>query len=404
MSLPPLTPDQLVKPRHFELRIALLFAALYIPAGIHLPYFPLWLAEAGFGPGEIAVILSAPMFLRVLTTPLITAYADKASDRANVLLGLVAVSVMASLGYFLTPAYGVVLGVSLVLAIVWTPHAPLTDSLALSGVRRFGCDYSRMRVWGSAAFFIANFAGGLVLASTGAGSVPVMITAGLALTLVAALFAPRLGRPRLPSPLSAASLQDAGPALFSRRFMLFAVGAGLVAASHALVYSFGSIYWRSIGISEAMVGLLWAWAVVAEVAVFAAFPRLFARSTAGGLLTMAGIAAVIRWTAFPLIWPIGLDVAGFLVAQSLHGFSTGLVLLGVQKMIAETVPDHRFGAAIGVAFFANGFCMAALTLVSGSIYAQMGPDGFYIMALVAALGLCLVLLARRSAPERRLGR
>ena len=86
MSLPPLLPEQLVKPRHFELRIALIFAALFIPLGVHLPYFPLWLEANGFDAEQIAIILSAPMFLRVVTTPFITGMADRAKDRANVLI------------------------------------------------------------------------------------------------------------------------------------------------------------------------------------------------------------------------------------------------------------------------------------------------------------------------------
>ena len=56
MSLPPLQPDQLVKPSRFELRISLIFAAVFIPLGVNVPYFPLWLEAKGFGPEEIAVI------------------------------------------------------------------------------------------------------------------------------------------------------------------------------------------------------------------------------------------------------------------------------------------------------------------------------------------------------------
>ena len=74
MSLPPLSPEQLVKPRHFELRISLIFAALFMPLGVHLPYFPLWLEAKGFDAEQIAIILAAPMFLRVVTTPMITAH------------------------------------------------------------------------------------------------------------------------------------------------------------------------------------------------------------------------------------------------------------------------------------------------------------------------------------------
>jgi hypothetical protein len=170
MPLPPLSPEQLVKPRHFEARIALIFASLFVSTGINLPYFPLWLEANGFNPERIAVILAAPMFLRVVTTPLITAYADRATDRAEVLLLLVAASLVISCGYFLPTAYGIVLGVTLALSIVWTPQGPLADSLALSGVRRFGSNYSHMRIWGSIAFLSANFGGGAaVLAAVGGG-------------------------------------------------------------------------------------------------------------------------------------------------------------------------------------------------------------------------------------------
>ena len=120
MPLPPLSPEQLAKPRHFEARIALIFAALFVPLGVHVPYFPLWLEAKGFDAEQIGIILAAPMFLRVLTTPLITAMADRAKDRANVLIALVAASLLLSLGYFLPPTYATVLAVSLALSIFWT--------------------------------------------------------------------------------------------------------------------------------------------------------------------------------------------------------------------------------------------------------------------------------------------
>ncbi len=404
MSLPPLSPEQQVKPRGFELRISLIFAALFIPLGVHLPYFPLWLEAKGFDAGQIAIILSAPMFLRVVTTPFITALADEAKDRANVLIALVAAALVLSAGYFLEPTYVVVLGVSLALTVVWTPHSPLADSLALSGVRRFGSNYANMRIWGSAAFLCANLGGGIVLAMTSADAVPAMISIGLCGTLLAALFAPRLGRPRRASPLSAADLQDSAPKLLNRYFLLFVAGAGVINASHGFLFSFVSIYWKSIGLGDTLVGLLWAWAVVAEVGMFLIFTRVFGKVPVPLLLAAAGLAAILRWVAYPLIWPLGLGVGGFFAVQTLHAVSTGLILLGVQKLIAETVAEERTGAAQGIAFFANGFSMAAVTLLSGPLYAAFGVGGFFFMAVFALAGVGLIGLAARSAPERRLGR
>src|SRR5687768_2873306 len=145
MPLPPLTPEQLVKPPHFELRMSLIFFSLFISQGVFVPYFPLWLEFEGFGPGDIAIILSAPLFLRIVTVPMITALADRAGDRAWVYIAAVAVTLLFSAGYFLPPSYGLVLAVSLMLQAVWTSHSPLADGLALSGVRRFGVHYAGLR-------------------------------------------------------------------------------------------------------------------------------------------------------------------------------------------------------------------------------------------------------------------
>lgn len=402
MPLPPLSPEQRIKPRHFELRVACIFGFLFIPQGIHLPFFPVWLDSLGYDAGQIALILSLPMFLRVVTTPFVTAFADRARDRADVLVVLVALALAFASGYLFFHGWAAVLAISIVLAIAWTPHAPLTDSLALSGVRRFGSNYSRMRIWGSTAFLIANLGGGLIVARAGAEVVPLLIVIGLCGTLVAAAAAPRLGRPRLASPLSATDL-PATASLMNRYFLLFVAGSGLITASHAFVYGFSSIYWKSLGIAESTVGILWAWGVICEVALFLAFTRLFGHMRATSLIAISGAFAVVRWLAFPLVWPSGLGVPGFFAVQALHAFSTGIMLIAVQKLIAETVPEERTGAAQGIAFFANGMFMALFTLASGPLYAHFGAGGFFAMAAVAAVGFVLIRLAGRSAPQAGLG-
>ena len=380
--------------------MALVFAFLFIPQGMHLPYFPLWLESKGFRPEQIAVILSAPMFLRVMTTPFITSFADRAKDRANVLTLLVLAALLLTFGYFLEPTYAIVLGVSLALAVVWTPHSPLADSLALSGVRRFNSNYARMRIWGSISFLCANLAGGLILARWGPGVVPVLIVVGLCGALAAMLLAPRLGRPRRASPLSATGMQGAAPTLLNRHFLLLAGGAGILIGSHAFLYGFVSIYWKSLGLSDSLIGVLWAWSVIAEVCMFAVFTRIFGRRQASTLLILAGLFAVARWVAYPLVWPSGAGVVGFFVVQAMHAFSTGIVIIGVQKLIAESVEEERTGAAQGIAYAANGIFMALMTLLSGPLYDRFGAGGFFLMAAVATLGLALIVVARLSAPKR----
>ncbi|MBX3581153.1 MAG: MFS transporter [Rhizobiaceae bacterium] len=393
MSPTPPQTDQFAKPPGFELRMSLLFGAIFLPLGVHLPYFPLWLEGKGFNAEQIGVILAVPMFVRVFTTPLITSMADRASDRTHVLIAASLAALVLSFGYYLPPSYAGVLAVSVLLAICWTPQSPLADALALSGVRRFRSSYPRMRIWGSLSFLSASFACGLILSKTGTDAVPVMITIGLAGVTFAVYLAPRLGPPRRASPLSATNLIEAGPKLFNAYFLLFVAGTGIINASHGFLFGFVSIYWKSIGISDSVIGAFWAWAVVAEVIAFMMFNRVLGRASATKVLGIAGVAAIVRWVAYPLIEPAGLGIAGFFAVQSLHALSTGILLIGLQKMIAETAPEERTGAAQGVAFFAVGLTMATVTLLSGQLYERLGTNGFYVMALIAATGLALIGVA-----------
>jgi len=383
MSLPPLTSEQQVKPARFELRMSIAFATLFLAMGVHVPYFPVWLEGKGFSPNDIAIMLSLPMFVRVFTTPVITTLADRAPDRATVLSLLVLASALISLGYFLPPSYAIVLLVSLMLQVVWTPHSPLIDSVALSGVRRYGCSYTGMRIWGSISYFAANLLGGIVLAWTGYGAVPILMSVGLATFFLATLLIPRVGKPRRSSQPGIAALSASST--FDRRFLYAVIGAGLIAASHAFINSFMSIYWKSIGYGDALIGFLWSWSVAAEVIMFWAFPRLLGRRSSAQVLMIAAVFSIIRWVVYPLITPLGLGVVGFFGVQTLHAFSTGLMLIGVQKLIGEDVPEERTGAAQGVAYLANGIFAAAVTLASGPLYETLGQYGTVPMIAVAAL-------------------
>lgn len=395
MQLPPLSPEQAVKPPRYELRMSVLFAATFLPMGIHLPYFPLWLAGRGFTASEVALILSMPIFARIAAAPVVTMLADRASERAYVLMVVAAAAMIVSLGYFLPADGAMVLAISLLLIVAWSPHGPLADSLALSGVRRYGIDYSRMRIWGTISFLVANLVGGALLERYGTEVVPFLLTGGLACMAVVSLLAPRLGRPRKTSQLSAADFPGAGRVLSDPTFLAIVGGGSLLIASHGFLYAFGSIYWKSLGIAADTAGILWALMVVAEVFLFFAFRRHFGHLSPAAILGVSSAAGVVRWVAMPLIWPLGLGLAGFAVTQALHGLSTGLAMLGLQKLIAQSVPEERTGAAQGIAFAANSAGMAVVTLGSGPLYDAMGPRGFYVMAALAFGGLVLAGAATR---------
>jgi PPP family 3-phenylpropionic acid transporter len=400
-KLPPLPPGQQVKPPHFELRMALLFATVFMPNGFYLPYFPLWLRDSGFGPEQIGILLALPMFVRVVAGPAISALADRAPDRVPVLMLLALCSAAAASGYFLPPVYALVLVISLVFSFFWGPQAPLADSLALSGVRRYGSEYPKMRVWGSVSFLSANICGGWIINRAGIGAFPWLLVGALASIALLCTVAPRLGRPRRPALDPAELLPRAAPVFRNPYFVLFLLASALVQASHAQIYTFGTIYWESVGIGGTAIGFLWAFSVMAEVVMFTVFRRFFGRVPSSAVLAVGAVMAIGRWVFFPLVHPLGLGLVGFFLVQGLHAFSFSVVFLATQKMLAETVPEERIGAAQGAAYFANNILLATLTLAAGPLYRAFGPESFATMAGVAAAGAVLAVACIRLSPERR---
>ena len=62
-----------------------------------------------------------------------------------------------------------------------------------------------------------------------------------------------------------------------RRFWLFTASAAALQSSHQLYYGFGTLYWRELGFSDTVIGVLWAEGVVAEIVLFWPSAPLLAR-------------------------------------------------------------------------------------------------------------------------------
>jgi MFS transporter, PPP family, 3-phenylpropionic acid transporter len=387
------------KPEGFELRLSLLFATLFVPNAVHLAFFPLWLRDQGLSAVQISTLLAAPVLVRIFAVPPVTYYADRSPERAHVMIAIAAISLLFSL--FLAvdlTFYGLFLLVCLMSA-AWSPQVPLADSIALSGVRRFGVEFASIRIWGSVAFLAVNICAGLAIERYSSAAVPLMIAAAFASVLLAACFMPRLGRRRR---LSDAGLIPAGPQSLGRpAVLMFLLATGLIQASHGYLYSFGSIYWKESGISADLVGFLWAAPVFAEIVLFKYYGRIFGRARPEVVLLAAGGVAVVRWTLFPIIGSSGLGFSGFFAAQLLHGLSFGATYLAQQNYLAHAVPEDQSGSAQGLAVFVQGFIMAIVMFASGPLYDLTKGAGFAVMAFIALAGVALgYWFARLHANER----
>lgn len=378
--------------RGFGIRLAVYYAAIFGNLGLYLPFMPIWLAWRGMSPVEIGIITSTPLFVRVLATPTIGIWSDRSGEhRTTIIIGGWLGVVSAGAIALSTTFWPILLWVA-VFQVATQSILPLVETKALAGARRHSLDYGRMRLWGSAAFIAANILGGVVIARYGGPSIIYMVIASVCATALAAHTLPRSAarddQNDTPAPRRPVSLKDIGQLSTTRWFVLVMLAAGLIQGSHAVYYAFGAIHWRSLGITDGWIGLLWAIGVAAEIVLFAVSRHALARFGALGLLLLGGCGAGLRWflmafdPAFWLLFPL----------QCLHALSFGATYLGTLNLIQGHVPEAAAGSAQSIhAALASGVIMGGLTLLSGVVYTPLGPASYLIMAAVSIAGVLAAL-------------
>ncbi len=382
--------------RNFAVRVSVLFAAIFMVAGAQLPYLPIWLDWAGLSSREIAAVMAVPLLVRVAVTPVIGLAADRAGDHRRFLIALSWAGLLALLALAQARGFWLVFVCTLLFALAWTTIMPLTETVAMGGVRAAGLDYGRMRLWGSLSFIAATLAGGWIVAWVGPASAIWLVVGGGALTALAAhALARPIGLGRLKAATSPPRLSPAAALglLGSRTFLLFLLTVGATQAAHAMFYTFGTLHWRTLGISTGWAGALWAVGVISEIVLFAFSRDVFQRIGARALILMGAAAALLRWLAMGFDPPLAL----LLPLQVLHGLTFGATHLGAMHFISETVPEVQAGTAQSLyASVTGGIAMGSAMLISGPLYAAYAGRGYWAMALIAAAALAAGYALRRS--------
>ena len=382
----------------FALRLGFLYAALFLVIGCYLPYLPVWLKWRALDADQIAVLLAATLYTRILFAPAISFAADRIGDRRTILIVLAWGSLLSFVILWVSDGFWQMLLAITLLAVNWTSIMPLIETVAASGIRSGSLDYGKVRLWGSITFIVASLGAGSLIQFFGPQSVLPLLLAATALMVLATHLLPRqLGR-RKGSPAASApplrrlSLSDAFALVRAPLFLLFLLAASLIQASHALMYAFGTLHWQAQGLSGGVIGALWSVGVVAEVALFAVSGRVIAAFGTVRLLGLAGAAAALRWGFMaidPPLWATAL-------LQILHAMSFGAAHLAAIHFLTHAVPEDRAATAQGLyAAVVAGLVMGSVTIACGPLYRMLGGEAYGAMALLALVGTAAAILLRR---------
>jgi len=362
-------------------RLALYYIALFLVIGLQLPYWPVWLAARGLDPVEIGWLIAVPSLVRVAATPLVGDWVDRRGDRRRPMLILAGFAALAGFVFPFCSGFWSVLLATLLLFIPLYGLMPVGDSLAMTLVTRHRLDYGRVRLWGSLAFILAATLVGFWLGFRPPADLP-WLQAGLLVLLVGScLFLPDskvIRRDATPPPLR--------PLLRAPLFWLFLAATALSQAAHAVYYAFASLHWRSAGVDDTTIGLLWSEGVVVEILLFAFSNRVVARFGPAGMILLGGVGGVVRWLT------LGLTTEPLLLAlvQGLHAATFGCTHLGAMHFLQRAVPQTLAGRAQGLyAALAVGLIPGLTTVLAGPLYREFSGGAFLAMALLS-LGATLL--------------
>jgi len=360
--------------------------------GLYLPFFPLWLDYLGLTEAQIGWVVGLPLILRVFTTPFLTSLADRAKDRIHILIVISAAAIVLAVLHFLPLTFWAVLVISLALTVVWAPQIPITDSIAVSGVRRYQFNYPFMRVWGSIAFLVMNLLAGLLIENYTASAFPYLLLGSYVAVLTWVIFgAPRIGQKRELGK-DVLTLAEKKQYLLARPFVLTLIAVACAQGSHAFLYTFGTIEWQKTGFSGGTIGMLWSFSVLIEVLVFYGFARLLKHISVMKLMALTGLVGVMRWTlmANGAWFDNALPVYYFL--QALHAFTFAVSYLVLQNVIAQSIPEELTGAAQGMSYFALGATLGFGSIISGPLYTAYGGQGFMAMGVLCFFCILAALI------------
>jgi PPP family 3-phenylpropionic acid transporter len=369
-------------------RVAQYMAAVFAVTAASA-FMPLWFADRGLSAASIGQILGLASLFRVISGPGWGTMADRVGRRRPVMATAAVVAMTTSLAYIPLHDFAPILLVAALQGVAASALGPLADSLALALTREGKMEYGPVRAAGSISYMVMTAAAGKGIALLGATLVPWIQALGYGL---AALFAQLL--PEAAAPPAAPHVRGGWELFRLKPFRLTVACTALIQGSHAAYYGFAALFWRSQGIGDDVIGLLFAEGIIAEIALFLRGRRLVERLGPAGLTACAAVAAIVRWTGTALAPP--LPVLALL--QLLHAATFAMQHLAAMMLLSRSVPPERAATAQALhSALGQGVPNGLMMLLTGFLYARTGGYAFLAMAVCGALALGLVAPLRRIA-------
>tara|TARA_B100000676_G_scaffold115975_1_gene115400 strand:- start:584 stop:1723 length:1140 start_codon:yes stop_codon:yes gene_type:complete len=364
-------------------KFSLVYFSIFIVIGINAPFFPLWLSSKGFTERYIAIILATSVLTKLLANPFFAGLGDKYGNRKIPMLYLSFISIIILFSLNIFNSLYLIAFMAITSWALFAPLMPLTESLTTTAIKKYNFDYGNTRLWGSVSFIIIAFFGGVIIEQYGLKYVPILMTIGALFLFLSIVIMPTI--PSLPARKKFSTYA----LLKNRNFFPFLLACGAIQSSHGIYYGFSTIYWKSIGLSETIIGALWAEGVVFEIILLAYFYKFKNYTSPKIFIIIAGVMAIIRWTLMAYA-----DTIFFIaLIQILHAFTFGLTHLAAINFISEVMPVRAQAKSQALySAISMGAFLAVSISVSGDLYRLFYDKSFLFSSFLALSGVVISLI------------
>jgi PPP family 3-phenylpropionic acid transporter len=371
-------------------RIISLYSTVFIIISLTTIYLPVWLHEiVGLELKDIGVLFGLIGVLKVFSSILITKNIIKFSNYKTTSVYItILVSLIYLLIVFLLIKQQQILIIILIFLslIIFSPILPMTENISLKLNSDFKNTYGKLRISGSAAFFLSAIILGYFIDGLGSKVLPFLMIFFFWLFLISIY--------SLPSDQDKYYTYKKGSILQllkNKKFLIVLLCCGLIQGSHAMYYSFSSILWRNNEISFSQIGYLWGWGVLAEIILFYFIDKVNINGLFLKILIFAAITSSFRW----ILTYFFNQFYSLLFIQTLHAISFGLAHYLMMHFIFFNIESKN--QLLAQAFYhaiASGMIMTSLTFISGySFLYYKNGEGFLIMALSCIISALVIIIS-----------
>lgn len=360
--------------------------------GIFLPYFNLYCYHIGFSGFQIGVLSAVRSAAMVLFPLLWGVVADRFQTRKLIYISCCFLSSAIWVFFLYTVDFWEILVITIFYGIFYSPIISFLEAFTINLLGIEKKSYGTIRAWGSISFILMVILFGKLIDFFPIRIILFYIFAGSIIQALIAIKIPDIKQKKNKHVLPKKN------AMLNRRVIIFLFCAFLMLVSHGTYYGFFSIHLSNAGYDNALIGITWAIASIAEILAMIKSDAIFKKFTLENVLVASFITAALRW----LILFFTESFSVIIFSQILHAITYGTFhmasILYIDSLSYEW--NKTFGQALNNAV-TYGLGMMAGFFLNGYLFEKTGVAWLFFISSITALAGGIIFLAFTISNHRR---